>query len=127
MDAVARARRSHSPDRPCDRDTEALWRRQCHRAGAGAQRGLRPRLGRAFRRPAIIPIPAFALRLLGDLADELLLGGQKVLPDKALASGFAFRHETLRSALAAILPRHSVRSARKPRGRFRVARPGSRV
>jgi NAD dependent epimerase/dehydratase family enzyme len=84
-------------------------------------------LGRAFRRPAIIPIPAFALRLLGDLADELLLGGQKVLPDKALASGFAFRHETLRSALAAILPSHSVRSARKPLDRFRVARPGSRV
>ena len=64
-------------------------------------------LGRAFRRPAFMPMPAFALRLLGDLADELLLGGQQVLPDKALESGFQFRHETLRSALAAMLPRHS--------------------
>jgi hypothetical protein len=54
-----------------------------------------------------MPMPAFALRLLGDLADELLLGGQQVLPDKALESGFQFRHETLRSALAAMLPRHS--------------------
>ena len=62
-------------------------------------------LGRAFRRPAFMPMPAFALRLLGDLADELLLGGQQVLPDKALESGFQFRHETLRSALGAMLPR----------------------
>jgi NAD dependent epimerase/dehydratase family enzyme len=65
-------------------------------------------LGCAFRRPAFIPIPAFALRVLGDLADELLLGGQQVLPDKALASGFTFRHETLHSALAAMLPRRSM-------------------
>jgi hypothetical protein len=39
---------------------------------------------------------------LGDFADELLLGGQRVLPDKAQLSGFDFRHETLREALAAI-------------------------
>ncbi len=78
-------------------------------------------LGRAFRRPAVIPIPAFALRLLGDLADELLLGGQQVLPDKALLSGFSFRHETLTSALAAMLPRHSARALRSPLNRFRVA------
>jgi uncharacterized protein len=49
-------------------------------------------------------MPAFVLRrLLGDLADELLLGGQRVLPDKAQASGFTFRHETLHSALSAML------------------------
>ena len=56
-----------------------------------------------------MPMPAFALRLLGDLADELLLGGQQVLPDKALESGFQFRHETLRSALAAMLHRDEPR------------------
>ena len=61
-------------------------------------------LGRALRRPAILPLPAAILhRLGGDLADELLLGGQRVLPDKAVASGFAFRHEDLRGALAAML------------------------
>jgi uncharacterized protein (TIGR01777 family) len=84
-------------------------------------------LGRAFRRPAVVPIPAFALRLLGDLADELLLGGQQVLPDKALASGFTFRHETLRSALAAMLPRRSMRPAHKPLDSFRVVTPGTKV
>jgi uncharacterized protein len=61
-------------------------------------------LARALHRPALLRIPARLLRLLaGDLADELLLGGRRVLPDKAQASGFKFRHETLRSALAAIL------------------------
>jgi uncharacterized protein (TIGR01777 family) len=63
-------------------------------------------LAAALRRPAHLRIPAFLLhRLGGDLADELLLGGQCVLPEKALASGFKFRHETLRSALTAILGR----------------------
>jgi uncharacterized protein DUF1731 len=37
------------------------------------------------------------------LADELLLGGQRAVPQKALASGFVFRHRTLDGALAAIL------------------------
>jgi uncharacterized protein (TIGR01777 family) len=61
-------------------------------------------LARALHRPAFLRMPAFVLRrLLGDLADELLLGGQRVLPDKAQASGFTFRHETLRSALSAML------------------------
>jgi uncharacterized protein (TIGR01777 family) len=61
-------------------------------------------LARALHRPAVLKIPAPLLRLLaGDLADELLIGGRRVLPDRAQASGFKFRHETLRSALAAIL------------------------
>jgi uncharacterized protein len=60
-------------------------------------------LGRALRRPALLPLPAAALRLTGDFANELLLGGQRVLPDKVLASGFKFRHETLPGAFAAIL------------------------
>ncbi len=62
-------------------------------------------LGRALRRPAPLPIPAFLLGLLGELAHELLLSGQRVLPSKALVSGFHFRHETVRSALATILGR----------------------
>ena len=49
-------------------------------------------------------IPAALLHhAAGDLADELLLGGQRVIPNKALSSGFVFRHETLRSAFEAIL------------------------
>jgi uncharacterized protein (TIGR01777 family) len=60
-------------------------------------------LGKALHRPARLPLPAPVLRLAGDFATELLLGGQRVLPDKAEASGFKFRHETLASAFAAIL------------------------
>ena len=61
-------------------------------------------LGRALHRPAFLRIPAAPLRLLaGAFADELLLGGRRVIPEKALASGFIFRHETLRSALSAML------------------------
>ena len=65
--------------------------------------GFARELGRALRRPAWLPMPAAVLRFAGDFADELLLGGQQVLPDKALASGFEFRHATLRSALSSIL------------------------
>jgi uncharacterized protein (TIGR01777 family) len=59
-------------------------------------------LGRALHRPAFLAVPAAVLRLLGDLADELLLGGQRVIPDKALKSGFVFRHVSLRSAFSAM-------------------------
>jgi uncharacterized protein len=62
-------------------------------------------LGLAFHRPAFMTMPAALLRLLVDFADELLLGGQRVLPSKALVSGFRFRHETVRSALNAIIGR----------------------
>ncbi|MDI4233693.1 TIGR01777 family oxidoreductase [Bradyrhizobium sp. Arg237L] len=61
-------------------------------------------LGRRLHRPAIFRIPAGLLRRVGgDFAKELLLGGQRVLPNKALSNGFVFRHETLRSAFKAIL------------------------
>jgi uncharacterized protein (TIGR01777 family) len=61
-------------------------------------------LGRRLHRPAVFRIPAVLLRRIGgDFADELLLGGQRVLPNKALSNGFVFRHETLRSAFEAIL------------------------
>jgi uncharacterized protein (TIGR01777 family) len=61
-------------------------------------------LARALRRPAFLRLPARFLRLVGgDFADELLLGGQRVLPAKATATGFAFRYPTLPDALAAML------------------------
>jgi uncharacterized protein (TIGR01777 family) len=61
-------------------------------------------LGHRLGRPAIFRIPGTLLHhLAGDFADELLLGGQRVIPNKALSSGFVFRHETLRSAFEAIL------------------------
>lgn len=61
-------------------------------------------LGAALHRPALLRLPAAAMRLaLGDLADELLLGGQRVLPAKALKSGFVFRFPHLGAALAMIV------------------------
>jgi NAD dependent epimerase/dehydratase family enzyme len=61
-------------------------------------------LARALHRPALLRMPAWLLRLVaGDLAKELLIGGQRVIPDKADVSGFVFRHVTLASALAAML------------------------
>jgi uncharacterized protein (TIGR01777 family) len=61
-------------------------------------------LGRALRRPAVMPVPKLAVAALrgGELADAVA-GGARVLPRKALDLGYAFRHadldEALRSAL----------------------------
>jgi hypothetical protein len=61
-------------------------------------------LGCALNRPARLRVPAALLhRLAGAFADELLIGGQRVLPAKAEDSTCAFRHPTLESALAAML------------------------
>lgn len=60
-------------------------------------------LGRALHRPARLPMPAFALRaIVGEMA-ELLLTGQRVLPQRALDQGFAFRYPALDAALADVL------------------------
>jgi uncharacterized protein len=57
-------------------------------------------LGRAMHRPALLPAPAFALRLaLGEMAEALLLGGQRVLPAKAEGAGYRFRFRTVEDAL----------------------------
>jgi uncharacterized protein (TIGR01777 family) len=61
-------------------------------------------LGRALHRPAFMPAPAFALRLaLGEMADALLLSGQRAVPAKAEQLGFRFRYTLLDEALGAIL------------------------
>jgi NAD dependent epimerase/dehydratase family enzyme len=61
-------------------------------------------LARALRRPAILPPPAFALRLaLGPMADEALLASARVFPSRLLTSGFRFEHPTVAQALAAAL------------------------
>lgn len=61
-------------------------------------------LGRALHRPAVLPAPAFALRLaFGEMADEALLGGQRVVPARAMAEGFAFRFPRVGEALGHIL------------------------
>jgi uncharacterized protein (TIGR01777 family) len=61
-------------------------------------------LGRALERPSFLPAPAFALRLaLGEMADALLLSGQRALPMRATDLGFSFRHTHIGEALADII------------------------
>ena len=63
-------------------------------------------LGAALGRPTVFPMPAFAARLaLGEMADELLLASTRVVPSRLEASGYQFKHPTLRQSLAAALGR----------------------
>lgn len=58
-------------------------------------------LAKQLHRPAIVPVPAFALRLaFGEAADELLLCSQNMSAQKLLDTGFKFRHDTLEKAAA---------------------------
>jgi len=57
----------------------------------------------AVHRPAILPVPAFGLRLaLGEMADALL-GGQRAVPARLLAIQHKFRSETVEAALQSLL------------------------
>jgi uncharacterized protein (TIGR01777 family) len=57
-------------------------------------------LGRALHRPAVMPTPAFALRLMLGEAAEIALTGQRVLPAKLMGLGYAFQFPSLDQALA---------------------------
>jgi len=71
--------------------------------GAARQRDFARALGRALRRPAILPAPAWALRIgLGRFASELL-ASQRATPRAAQASGYGFVHAELAEALRAAL------------------------
>jgi uncharacterized protein len=57
-------------------------------------------------RPAIFPMPAFAVKLIfGEMGEECLLGSQKVEPGKLISSGYPFRHRELRGSLEGLLKR----------------------
>lgn len=56
-------------------------------------------LGRAMNRPSWFPVPSFILKLfLGDMADEMLLASQRVIPDKLLDAGFEFSYTNIDDA-----------------------------
>ena len=60
-------------------------------------------LGRAVHRPALLPVPEFAVKLLyGEMA-QILFHSQRVIPQVPLSAGFEFRHPELFGALKAIL------------------------
>jgi hypothetical protein len=57
-------------------------------------------LGRAVGRPTVIPVPAFAIKAaFGQLGTEALLWGQRVVPRKAMESGFRFFYEGVEESL----------------------------
>jgi len=62
-------------------------------------------LGQALRRPTMLPVPRIGLKLLlgGEMAEELLLGGQRALPTRLLDSGYTFAHPDLSDALKVAL------------------------
>ena len=63
-------------------------------------------LARVLSRPAVVPMPAFAARLaFGEMADALLLAGQRVLPTRLQATAYRFRHPELEGALRHLLGR----------------------
>jgi uncharacterized protein len=60
-------------------------------------------LGRVLNRPAVLPVPAFALKLLyGEMA-QIVLTGQRVVPSRLKQLGYEFRHPDLEAALRDVL------------------------
>jgi len=63
-------------------------------------------LARVLRRPAVLPVPVFALRaVLGEMADALAFTSARVVPDRLVASGYEFRFSDLESTLRHVLGR----------------------
>ena len=66
-------------------------------------------LASVLRRPALFPMPAFAVRIIfGEMGEELFLSSQRVVPARLVASGYQFQHPDLKNALqeifAALMP-----------------------
>ena len=62
-------------------------------------------LGKVLHRPAIIPVPPFALSIVmgKEMTDEMIMAGQRALPEVAKSSGYTFRHPTLEEGLRAVV------------------------
>lgn len=73
--------------------------------GPVRQAELAKTLARTLKRPYWLPAPSIAIRvLLGEMGDELLLNGSKVLPEKLLAEKFTFTYPELDAAIQQIYP-----------------------
>lgn len=74
-------------------------------------RGFARALGKALGRPAFLPAPGLALRLiLGQMAQEVLLSGVRAVPTRLMAAGYQFRHPGLADALADVLTDQDVQA-----------------
>lgn len=64
-------------------------------------------LGNVLHRPTVVPLPAFAVKLLlGEMGETLLLDSAKVLPETLEAAGYSFNYPDLKGALQAVLSRN---------------------
>lgn len=68
-------------------------------------KGFARTLGRVLRRPAVLWVPAPAVRLMVGGMSRVFLTGQRVVPDRLQAAGFEFRYPDAESALADIVAR----------------------
>jgi hypothetical protein len=67
--------------------------------GPVTNRALSKALGRALHRPAVLPVPGLALRVLYGEMGDVVTKGQRAVPERALQAGFTFRHADLDAAL----------------------------
>jgi uncharacterized protein (TIGR01777 family) len=66
-------------------------------------RELAKALGRALHRPSFMPAPAFMIRLILGEFGQVVLEGQKVLPQKLLDAGFTYLYPAIDEALEDLL------------------------
>jgi uncharacterized protein len=62
-------------------------------------------LADCLKRPALLPVPAWLLKMLLGEMSGLVLGSQRVIPERLLVQGFRFQYPDLSSALSQVLSR----------------------
>ena len=62
-------------------------------------------LGRALSRPAVVPVPAVALRIAYGEMSSVVTTGHRVVPDRLLEDGYRFHHGDVEAALRDVLRR----------------------
>jgi uncharacterized protein (TIGR01777 family) len=69
--------------------------------------GLARAIGKALHRPAVLPVPKIALSVVvgGQMTEEMVLASQRAVPEKLLASGYAFHHPEIATAMNDLLHR----------------------
>ena len=83
----------------CLDDERAAGTDQRDRAGPVTNEQLSRALGRVLERPAVLPVPALALRLLYGEMSQVVTGGTRAVPGRLQALGYGFRHPDLQPAL----------------------------
>ncbi len=103
MDVLDRIGRSGFPDRVRDNDAALSGPVNAVAPNPVTNAVFTRELAAALHRPAIFPVPAFALKILFGEMSQILLGGQRVIPQAALRAGFQFRFAELDEALRQVI------------------------